>query len=404
MKKVLTIALILAMVFTLTACAGSPAANTGTGNNNANTDNANNTNQVAETPNEPDTPPSESNTPPSPPATQSDAYELALITDLGTIDDRSFNQGAWEGVVQYATENNIPHKYYKPADQGDDAYLNAIDLAVQGGAKVVVTPGYLFEVPIFQAQDIYKNVKFILLDGAPNNGNYDAFETKISDNTVSITYAEEQSGFLAGYAAVMDGYRKLGFMGGMAVPAVIRFGHGYIQGADYAAAELGLAAGSVSINYYYTGTFAPAPEIASMAAAWYNDGIEVIFSCGGGICFSIFPAADNSGNVVIGVDGDQSGESPTVITSAMKLLTKSVYDKLVQFYDGSFPGGKAEIYSAANLGVGLPMETSKFKTFNQAQYDAIYAKLQDGTIVVDNNTEIRPDQVKTTIVTVNNLG
>jgi basic membrane protein A len=412
MKKILTIALILAMVFTLAACAGDSGntntGNTNTGNNAANentgSDNTGNTDQNTGTPGEPDTPPSEPDTPTNPPATQSDAFELALITDLGTIDDRSFNQGSWEGVVQYATENNIAHKYYKPADQGDDAYLNAIDLAVQGGAKVIVTPGYLFEVPIFQAQDIYKNVKFVLLDGTPNNGNYDAFESKIGDNTVAITYAEEQSGFLAGYAAVIDGYRKLGFMGGMAVPAVIRFGHGYIQGADYAAAELGLAAGSVSVNYYYTGTFAPAPEISAMAAAWYNDGIEVIFSCGGGICFSIFPAADNSGNVVIGVDGDQSGESPTVITSAMKLLTKSVYDKIVQFYNGSFPGGQAEIYSAANLGVGLPMETSKFKTFTQAQYDAVYAKLQDGTIVVDNNTEIAPDEVKTNIVTVNNLG
>ena len=335
---------------------------------------------------------------------QAEGFELALITDLGTIDDRSFNQGAWEGVVQYAEEKNIPHKYYKPADQGDDAYLNAIDLAVQGGAKVVVTPGFLFEVPIFQAQDIYPNIKFILLDGSPNNGDYDNFDSKVGSNTVAVFYAEEQSGFLAGYAAVMDGFTKLGFMGGMAVPAVIRFGHGYVQGAEVAAQELGLADGSVSINYYYTGTFAPAPEIQTMAASWYNDGVEVIFSCGGGICFSIFPAAENSGNFVIGVDGDQSGESPSVITSAKKELTKSVYDKLSDFYNGSFPGGQEVRYTAANLGVGLPMDTSKFRTFSQAQYEAIFAKLQDGSVVVDDNTEVAPDSFPTKAVVVNNLG
>jgi len=334
---------------------------------------------------------------------QSDGYELALITDLGTIDDRSFNQGSWEGLVQYADEHNISHRYYQPASQGDDAYLNAIDLAVQSGAKIIVTPGFLFETPIFVAQDRYPDVKFVLLDGSPNNGDWDNFEGKVGNNTVSVFYAEEQSGFLAGYAAVKDGYRKLGFMGGMAVPAVIRFGHGYIQGADLAAQELGLGHGAITLNYFYTGTFAPSPDIQTRAAAWYNDGVEVIFSCGGGICFSIFPAAENTGMKVIGVDGDQSGESETVITSAMKLLTKSVYDCLADFYNGKFAGGQTLIFSADNQGVGLPMDTSRFKSFSKADYDAIYAKLTDKSVVVDNDIEIAPDEIPTKVIVVNNL-
>ena len=388
MKKILAIALALVMIFALVACnSGSDNSNapdnsgsSTTGNNSSNSSSGGNTGSTG----------------------GAEVYELALITDLGTIDDRSFNQGAWEGLVQYATENNISHKYYQPADQGDDAYLNAIDLAVQGGATVVVTPGFLFEVPIFYAQDRYPNVSFILLDGEPHDEDYGEF--KIGSNTVAVYYAEEQSGFLAGYAAVMDGYRNLGFMGGMAVPAVIRFGHGYVQGAEVAAQELNLPAGSIPINYYYTGTFAPAPEIQTMAAAWYNDGVEVIFSCGGGICFSIFPAAEQSNNVVIGVDGDQSGESATVVTSAMKLLTKSVYDCLTDFYANRFPGGQSLLFSAANLGVGLPMDTSKFNTFTQAQYDTIYARLQGGAIVVDNNIDINPDDLPATAVVVNYLG
>ena len=411
MKRILTITLALLLVFALVACGGdnNNAGNTGTpsgdGNNAGNTTPSNNTpvNNEDNTPaNTNDNTKVEDDTPP-----QSEGYELALITDLGTIDDKSFNQGSWEGLMLYADANNISRKYYKPADQGDDAYLNAIDLAVQGGAKVIVTPGFLFEVPVYKAQDMYPNVKFILLDGSPNDGDWSngAPNGKVGDNTVAIFYAEEQSGFLAGYAAVIDGYRKLGFMGGMAVPAVIRFGHGYVQGAEVAAQELGLPDKSISITYYYTGTFAPAPEIQTMAAAWYNDGVEVIFSCGGGICFSIFPAAENSGNVVIGVDGDQSGESPSVITSAMKLLTKSVNDKIADFYNNEFPGGQTVIYSAENMGVGLPaIATSKFKTFTQAQYDEVYKKLQNGSIVVDNNIDITPDQLPAKAVVVNYLG
>ena len=410
MKKILAIALSLVLIFCLAACGGTTSNNTTTSDNapgsSAPESSAPGSSAPSSAPESsaPGSSAPESSAPGSSAPGSSDGFELALITDLGTIDDRSFNQGSWEGVVQYAEENGIAHKYYKPADQGDDAYLNAIDLAVQSGAKVIVTPGFLFEVPIFIAQDRYPDVSFILLDGSPNNGDYDNFVGKVSSNTVSVFYAEEQSGFLAGYAAVMDGYRNLGFMGGMAVPAVIRFGHGYIQGAEYAAQELGLPDGSLKLNYFYTGTFAPAPDIQTRAAAWYNEGIEVIFSCGGGICFSIFPAAENSGNVVIGVDGDQSGESPTVITSAMKLLTKSVYDCLTDFYNGTFPGGQELIFSAANLGVGLPMDTSKFKTFSQADYDAIYAKLMNGSVTVDNNTEIAPDQIPTKAVVVNNLG
>ena len=391
MKRILAIVLALALALALAACDSKDTpANTGSNSGGATSS---------------DSSGSGGESTPSTTPSAAGGYELALITDLGTIDDRSFNQGSWEGLVQYAQENNITHKYYQPADQGDDAYLNAIDLAVQGGAKVIVTPGFLFEVPVFLAQDIYPDVKFVLLDGSPNNGAYDETrEEKVGSNTVAVFYAEEQSGFLAGYAAVKDGYRSLGFMGGMAVPAVIRFGHGYIQGAEYAAQELGLADGSIALNYYYTGTFAPAPEIQTMAAAWYNDGVEVIFSCGGGICFSIFPAAANSENKVIGVDGDQSAESPTVITSAMKMLTRSVYDCLKDYYGGKFQGGQTLLFSATSQGVGLPMDTSQFNNFTKDDYNAIYTKLADGSLTVDNNIEIAPDKIPTKAVKVNNLG
>ncbi|MDR0447115.1 MAG: BMP family ABC transporter substrate-binding protein [Treponema sp.] len=319
-----------------------------------------------------------------------DTFELALVTDLGTIDDKSFNQGSWEGLVQYANEKNITHKYYQPAEQSDDAYLSAIDLAVRGGAKIIVTPGFLFEVPIFTAQDRYPDVQFILVDGSPNNGDWgnpNGPTFKTGNNTVGIHYAEDQAGFLAGYATVKDGDRRLGFMGGMAVPAVVRFGYGFVQGAEFAARELGLSTGSITINYHYTGNFNASPEAQTLAASWYNAGVDVIFACGGAVGNSVMAAAQQAGKKVIGVDVDQSGESPTVITSAMKGLRPSVYSCISDYYNGRFPGGQSLVFSAANDGVGLPMDTSKFQSFSKSDYDAIYRQLVSGSIPRMENLE-----------------
>ncbi len=301
-------------------------------------------------------------------------FELALVTDLGTIDDKSFNQGAWEGMTKYAEENGISYKYYQPQEGTTDSYLETIGLAVEGGAKLIVCPGFLFEEPVYLAQDQYTDVKFILLDGEPHSGDYSEYRT--NENVMPILFQEDQAGFLAGYAAVKDGYTKLGFMGGMAVPAVIRFGYGFIEGAEAAAAELGIS--GIEVMYTYTGAFAATPEAQSMAASWYQNRTEVVFGCGGAVGNSVMAAAQEKGAKVIGVDVDQSFESDTVITSAMKLLSNSVYDGVKAFYDGSFPGGKTSVFTVSNEGVGLPMDTSKFNTFTQADYDAIYKKLVDG--------------------------
>ena len=207
-----------------------------------------------------------------------------MITDVGTIDDKSFNQGSWEGLEAYAKEHKLTYKYYQPTEQSDEAYIASIDLAVQNGAKVIVCPGFLFEIPIHEQQAKYPEVMFILIDGYPHAGDY---TPDIAPNTHAIIYKEEQSGYLAGYAAVIDGYRQLGFMGGMAVPAVVRFGYGFVQGADEAAQELGLEKGDVTVKYTYVGGFEPSPEHQAKAASWYNEGTEVIFACGGGIGGSI---------------------------------------------------------------------------------------------------------------------
>ena len=321
---------------------------------------------------------------------KTEGYEIALITDKGNIDDKSFNQGAWEGVVEFAKANKVTHQYIKPEEASDAGYLAAIDNAVTSGAKVIVTPGFLFEVPIYEAQTKYPEIKFILLDGAPHTADYSTFETKA--NVASVMYAEEQSGYLAGYAAVKDGNTKLGFMGGMAVPAVQAFGYGYLQGAEAAAAELGLADGSVSVLYHYTGDFAETDTNKATAKTMYQEGTQVIFACGGSVGKSVMAAASESGTKVIGVDVDQRYDSDTVITSATKGLGASVVAVLESIYKNKSwdtYAGKTTTFNASNNGVGLPTIVigdekgnafDRFTSFDKAAYDAVFATLANGSV------------------------
>lgn len=324
--------------------------------------------------------------------------EIALITDKGNIDDKSFNQGAWEGVVEFAKAEDITHTYIKPEEGSDAGYLAAIDLAVTGGAKVVVTPGFLFEVAVYDAQTKYPDVKFILLDGAPHTADYTVFETK--ENVASIMYAEEQSGYLAGYAAVKDGMTNLGFMGGMAVPAVQAFGYGFLQGAEDAAKELGLADGAVKVTYHYTGNFEENDTNKATAKTMYQEGVEVIFAAGGKVGLSVMSAASEAEAKVIGVDVDQRYDSDTVITSATKGLAPSVISVLESIYKTDkweTYSGKTTYFNAANNGVGLPTIVigdkkgdafDRFDTFNKEAYDEVFAKLVDGSISAKRTIEI----------------
>ena len=307
---------------------------------------------------------------------------VAMITDVGEIDDKSFNQGTWEGIVAYCDANGIEKFYLKPLEQSDNEYLNAIDQAIANGATVVITPGFLFEVAIYEAQKKHPDTKFMLIDGTPHTADYSVFET--AANTVSVIYAEEQAGFLAGYAAVKDGSTKLGFMGGMAVPAVMRYGYGFVQGADYAADEMGI---SIEMNYHYTNSFAPSPEALNTAKSWFTSGTEVIFACGGGMGNSVMAAAEETGKLVIGVDVDQGNESPAVVNSSMKGLASSVALVLDQYFDGNFPGGQNMVVDASQGGVSLSTENNRFENFSNADYEVLFKAMAAGEydIVKDVN-------------------
>jgi basic membrane protein A len=306
-------------------------------------------------------------------------YEIALITDHGPVDDRSFNQGAWEGVEAYAQDNDISYTFYRPAEDSGSARLEAIRLAVDAGAQVVVTPGFAFGEPIYEAQSEFPDVTFILLDATPSKDG----DSAIADNTLSIFYAEEEAGFLAGYAAVKEGFLNLGYMGGVSVPAVIRFGVGFIEGAEYAAIEDDV---QVNFKYTYLGNFDAAPANKTLASSWYNDGTDLIFvAAGGAINNAISAAEELDDKWVIGANVEQQDLSDTILTSSLKLLKESVYNALDEYYEGTFEGGRAITLDAASNGVGITDDFSRFDTFTETQYDAILQKLIDGDITVTSS-------------------
>lgn len=318
-------------------------------------------------------------------------YAIAFVTDVGQLKDKSFNQGTWEGVKRYATENNKSYKYYQPANGSeatDDDRFAAMKAAVDGGAEIVICAGFLQETALRRAALEYPETKFVFIDGYPiadEAGN-------ILTNIAPISFQEEQAGYLVGYAAVKEGFTKLGFSGGGGGtnPACCRYGYGFVQGAQAAAAEMGVNV-EMRYSWQYGASFGASGELQTMLNGWYTAGTEVIYSCGGQMCQSAFAAAAANDGYVIGVDVDQAGDSDTVITSAMKGLRESVMFACDKFYAGEWDalGGVSTVLGAKDDAVGMPTaaDSWRMENYTVAEYEALMAKLKDGSLVVDADYE-----------------
>ena len=411
MKKILALLLVLALSLTLVAC--------GSGN-------------TTET-KAPEVKPAETKADAAP-ATEAQAaapeYKVAMVTDYGDITDQSFNQTTWEAVVAFGKDNNVETKYYKPTSNDTAGRVASVELAIAEGYNVIVMPGYAFGGTIVDVAPNYPDVKFVALDVAKgdlletavaNKGesyDYNPDNWKLEDyvdlsNVYCAIYQEELSGYMAGYAAVKLGYTKLGFLGGMAVPAVIRFGYGYVQGVDAAAKELGI---TVDMKYAYGNQFYGDADITAVMDTWYADGTEIVFACGGGIYTSAAEAAKKAGGKVIGVDVDQKaiidgdyGEGMTV-TSATKGLRPTTINALTDI----IVNGKWADYAGKIVTLGLVSgddpsanyvqlaETTQFGDgFTKDDYAALVKGMFDGTITVSNDTSVEP---ATTNVNVSWLG
>jgi basic membrane protein A len=298
---------------------------------------------------------------------------VLLISAAGTLDDKAFNQGCYNGVKQFADEFKKTYGYYQPTEDTVEAQVTIADTAIKAGAKFIIINSDQFKKSAALMEKSHPDVSFLIYDTIPVD---EAGKEVLLPNLLSVLFAEQQSTFLAGYAAVKDGYTKLGFMGGMPVPAVVRFGYGFVAGIEAACKELNLQ-GKVEIMYNYSGNFKPTPENQARAASWFQGGTQIIHVAAGPMGASVFAAAEQNKGVVIGVDSDQKDESPTIITSAVKDLQRVTYNTLKSWNDGKFVGGKVVTYSAKEEGVALV--SMKFKNFTQAMYDDLYKRLAADT-------------------------
>ena len=360
MKKLLALLLCLAMVFTFAACGGSSDGGDQGGDEPA----------AVSFDDIDDNFESEDGT-----------YQIAMVTDVGQLKDGSFNQFTWNGVKMYAYENGKSYKYYQPANGSaatDDDRIKAMTDACDAGAEVIVTPGFLQATALEAVAPKYPEVQFIFIDG---------WDMGI-DNVLGVSYQEEQAGYLAGYAAVMEGYTKLGFSGGGggSNPACIRYGYGYAQGANAAAEAKGTDV-TMRYSWEYGSSFSASDDLQAMLAGWFNAGTEVIFMCGGTMFNSGAAAAEAADAAIIGVDVDQSNQSDTVITSACKGLAQSVQISLGNFYNKGLQKG-ALVLGAADDAVGLPVDTWSLTNWTVDDYNALFEQIKSGEITVDNNSDM----------------
>jgi basic membrane protein A and related proteins len=300
---------------------------------------------------------------PEQPKTQ-ELTKVGMVTDSGTIDDKSFNQGTWEGILKYKQDkNSIEEKYLQPSGEQHTDYINAINDLVDSGYKIIVTPGFKFETAVNEAAASHKETAFILIDGQPHKGDFNFVK---HDNVVSVFFAEQEAGFLAGVAAALSTKTgKLGFVGGMEIPAPQRFGWGYKAGVHYANKTFGTNAKVT--DYVFQGTFNDVAGGQTLAAGMYNKGVDIIFHAAGGVGVGVFneakQRAENGKKVyVIGVDVDQyetgkikDGSSVT-LTSAMKGIDVAAYNYIDDKLNGKFPGGEVINLTLAENGVGLPQD------------------------------------------------
>ena len=391
MKKILALLLVLAMALSLVACGGGEEA----------------------------------------PEAAASEYKIAMVTDYGDITDQSFNQTTWEACREFGETTGTEVKYYKPTTNDTAGRVASVELAIAEGHNVIVMPGYAFGTTIAEVSVNYPEIKFIGLDVAKgdlleggvalkgesydyNPDNWNLEDYVYMDNVYCAIYKEELSGYMAGYAAVKMGYTKLGFVGGMAVPAVMRFGYGYVRGIDAAAAELGI---TCDVKYAYGNQFFGDADITAVMDTWYSNGTEVVFACGGGIYTSAAEAAKKVGGKVIGVDSDQQpvidgqyGEGMT-ITSAMKGLHPTTIDTLTDVVvNGNWANYAGKIESlglisedpAANY-VQLSTTTLWCDAYNEEAYNAMVKDMFNGVITVSDDISTEPATTNANVEWLGNL-
>ncbi|HIV98867.1 MAG TPA: BMP family ABC transporter substrate-binding protein [Candidatus Ornithospirochaeta avicola] len=362
MKKLLAVLLALVVVFSFASCSKDEAATTTTASSSTTT-----TTAVAE---------------------KEEPLKLGMVTDAGTIDDRSFNQGTYEGVVKAAEELGLESTYLRPSGTTTTDYLTAISDLYDQGYRFIACPGYLFAEAVAQAQEMYPDLKIIIID--------DPLSAGIGENTVAITFREHEAGFLAGVATALKlGEGEVGFVGGLEIPSVQKFNWGFQQGVAYANENMGTDIAMNANNFVYSGSFADLALGQQLATAMYDSGVDAIFAAAGGTGVGVINEAKNrrlSGSDVwaIGVDVDQysvgdmgNGES-CILTSAMKDVAGVAYDQAVAAAKGTYNGGVHIELGIAEDRAGIPASNPNLTPEIEEQVAQVVELIKAGEITIQS--------------------
>jgi basic membrane protein A len=305
---------------------------------------------------------------------------VGLVTDIGGIDDKSFNQGTWEGIKKFAEENTYKVgtdvKYLQSAAEAD--YVPNLSTFADEKLDLIVAPGFLFEKAMNEVAGRYPTQKFLIIDSVVDK-----------PNVASAVFAEHEGSFLVGAAAGLkakaEGKKTLGFIGGMKFPLIEKFEAGFAQGVKAVYPE-------AKILVDYAGAF-DKPDIGqALAQKQFNAGAYVVFHAAGGTGNGMIKEAkerSEKGDLrwAIGVDKDQYadgtyGTKSAVLTSMMKRVDVAAHDMAKAVKDGSFPGGKVFVFSVKNKGVGIPGNNPNLSAEILAKVKEFEEKIASGALSV----------------------
>ncbi|MBU0927695.1 MAG: BMP family ABC transporter substrate-binding protein [Spirochaetes bacterium] len=308
------------------------------------------------------------------------AFKVGLVTDLGGIDDKSFNQGTWEGIVRFGDENKLAkgtdYKYLQSAAEAD--YVPNLSTFADEKLDLIVAPGFLFEKAMGEVADKYPTQKLLVIDTVVQK-----------PNVVSAVFSEHEGSYLVGVAAGLkakaDGKKVVGFIGGMQFPLIERFQAGFEQGVKAVYPE-------AKILVDYAGDFGAPDKGQAIAQKQFNAGAYIIFHAAGGTGNGMIKEAkerSEKGDVRwgIGVDKDQYtdglyGDKSAVLTSMMKRVDVAAYEVAKLAKAGQFPGGQVLVFSLKNAGVGIPANNPNLSADIVAKVKEYADKISSGALTV----------------------
>ncbi len=317
--------------------------------------------------------------------TEESKFSVAMVTDIGGVDDKSFNQSAWEGIEKFGEDNGLEKGdggYDYLQSKSDADYNTNLNKLVRRDFDLVFGIGFLMEDAVNTIASQQTDAQLAIIDAVVDQ-----------PNVASVLFKEQEGSYLAGVAAaLMTKSKKIGFVGGMEIPVIERFEAGFLAGV--AAVDP-----SIVVDVQYTGAFDKAELGKTTANRMYSSGVDIIFHAAGGTGNGVFSEAkelktkDPDAYVwVIGVDSDQYeegkvGDTNITLTSMLKRVDIAVQNLSNLAMEGNFPGGETTVYGLVEEGVGLADSRGAIPEDVLAQIDEYAKKIVDGEVVVPETVE-----------------